>query len=188
RESVDASAAAARPRKARAVRPAPAAVVANGNEAAADPRAPPRIMTAAESLDARPRGEDQMKLPLALERRTEKEKEKKAAKAAPIAAPAADAAAVPAEAFPSLSLLAMPAQQEDLITASDLTRWANRLGAKLGDFGIVGRVTEIHPGPVVTTFEFEPAAGVKVNQIVSREDDLALALKAQRIRILAPIP
>jgi S-DNA-T family DNA segregation ATPase FtsK/SpoIIIE len=41
---------------------------------------------------------------------------------------------------------------------------------------------------VVTTFEFEPAAGVKVNQIVSREDDLALALRAQRIRILAPIP
>src|SRR6185295_3593524 len=48
--------------------------------------------------------------------------------------------------------------------------------------------TEIHPGPVVTTFEFEPAAGVKVNSIVSREDDLALALRAQRIRILAPIP
>jgi S-DNA-T family DNA segregation ATPase FtsK/SpoIIIE len=41
---------------------------------------------------------------------------------------------------------------------------------------------------VVTTFEFEPAPGVKVNQIVSREDDLALALRAQRIRILAPIP
>jgi S-DNA-T family DNA segregation ATPase FtsK/SpoIIIE len=41
---------------------------------------------------------------------------------------------------------------------------------------------------VVTTFEFEPAAGIKVSQIVSREDDLALALRAQRIRILAPIP
>ena len=60
--------------------------------------------------------------------------------------------------------------------------------SKLGDFDIQGRVTEIHPRSVVTTFEFEPAAGVKVNQIVSREDDLALALRAQRIRILAPIP
>ena len=60
--------------------------------------------------------------------------------------------------------------------------------AKLADFGVDGKVTEIHPGPVVTTFEFEPAAGVKVNQIVSREDDLALAVRAQRIRILAPIP
>src|SRR5438874_7296734 len=56
------------------------------------------------------------------------------------------------------------------------------------DVSIEARVPEIHPGPVVTTFEFEPAAGVKVNQIVSREDDLALALRAQRIRILAPIP
>jgi S-DNA-T family DNA segregation ATPase FtsK/SpoIIIE len=98
------------------------------------------------------------------------------------------ALAPPAEAFPSLSLLAMPAQPEDLITAADLTHEANLLTAKLADFDILGRVTEIHPGPVVTTFEFEPAAGIKVNQIVSREDDLALALRAQRIRILAPIP
>jgi S-DNA-T family DNA segregation ATPase FtsK/SpoIIIE len=95
---------------------------------------------------------------------------------------------VPAEAMPSLSLLNMPAQQEDLITATDLTNEANLLVSKLQDFDIEGRVTEIHPGPVVTTFEFEPAAGVKVNQIVSREDDLALALRAQRIRIIAPIP
>jgi S-DNA-T family DNA segregation ATPase FtsK/SpoIIIE len=94
----------------------------------------------------------------------------------------------PNEAFPSLSLLQMPPQQEDLITASDLTAEANLLVAKLADFGVDGKVTEIHPGPVVTTFEFEPAPGVKVNQIVSREDDLALALRAQRIRILAPIP
>ena len=72
--------------------------------------------------------------------------------------------------------------------AADLTAEASLLVAKLADFDVQGRVTEIHPGPVVTTFEFEPAAGVKVNQIVSREDDLALALRAQRIRILAPIP
>jgi S-DNA-T family DNA segregation ATPase FtsK/SpoIIIE len=92
------------------------------------------------------------------------------------------------EELPALSLLGMPPQQEDLITAADLTAEANLLVAKLADFDIDGKVTEIHPGPVVTTYEFEPAAGVKVNQIVSREDDLALALRAQRIRILAPIP
>ncbi|HEY2955948.1 MAG TPA: DNA translocase FtsK 4TM domain-containing protein [Candidatus Eisenbacteria bacterium] len=92
------------------------------------------------------------------------------------------------QALPTISLLAMPAQPEDLITAAELTTEANLLLAKLADFGIEGRVTEIHPGPVVTTFEFAPAAGVKVNQIVSREDDLALALRAQRIRIIAPIP
>ncbi len=101
---------------------------------------------------------------------------------------AAGGAGETVEEFPSLSLLSMPAQPEDLITATDLTAEANLLTAKLADFDIHGRVTEIHPGPVVTTFEFEPAPGVKVNQIVSREDDLALALRAQRIRILAPIP
>ena len=95
---------------------------------------------------------------------------------------------VPPEAFPSLSLLSMPAQPEDLITAEDLTSEASLLVSKLADFDIQGHVTEIHPGPVVTTFEFEPAPGVKVSQIVSREDDLAMALRAQRIRILAPIP
>ncbi|MBI3538886.1 MAG: DNA translocase FtsK, partial [Candidatus Eisenbacteria bacterium] len=95
---------------------------------------------------------------------------------------------VPAEALPPLHLLGLAAQQEDLMSTADLNAEAELLVAKLADFGIVGRVTEIHPGPVVTTFEFEPAAGVKVNQIVSREDDLALALRAQRIRILAPIP
>jgi len=171
-----------RAKRVKAVRPA---AVAAAVEPVAE-RARPRIMTGAESAEARPRGEDQMRLPLALERKAERPK----AKAVPErpAAPPPDPATVPTEAFPSLSLLAMPAQQEDLITAADLTSEANLLVAKLGDFGIVGRVTEIHPGPVVTTFEFEPAAGVKVNQIVSREDDLALALRAQRIRILAPIP
>jgi S-DNA-T family DNA segregation ATPase FtsK/SpoIIIE len=125
----------------------------------------------------------QMALPLALQPKPREPRPKPAKPAAPV-----DPGAVPTEALPSLSLLAMPAQQEDLITASDLTNEANLLVSKLADFDITGRVTEIHPGPVVTTFEFEPAAGVKVNQIVSREDDLALALRAQRIRILAPIP
>jgi DNA segregation ATPase FtsK/SpoIIIE, S-DNA-T family len=127
----------------------------------------------------------QARLPLALPR-IQRPKPPK-----PVPAAATNGAADGAdsgEAFPSLSLLGMPAQPEDLITAADLTTEANLLTAKLADFDIHGRVTEIHPGPVVTTFEFEPAPGVKVNQIVSREDDLALALRAQRIRILAPIP
>ncbi len=90
--------------------------------------------------------------------------------------------------LPPLDLLGIGTTTEEPITAADMTSEANLLLAKLRDFDIDGRITEIHPGPVVTTFEFEPAAGVKVNQIVSREDDLALALRAQRIRILAPIP
>jgi len=95
---------------------------------------------------------------------------------------------VPIEALPPLSLLELPQQPEDLVTAGDLTLQANLLVAKLRDFDVAGRVTEIHPGPVVTMFEFEPAAGKRVGSIVSLEDDLALALRASRIRVIAPLP
>jgi S-DNA-T family DNA segregation ATPase FtsK/SpoIIIE len=182
---------AAKPaRKPRVVR-APTPTAAEAEVAGPpEPRRPPRI-TAPAPAGAAETEEDQLTLPLMPER---------TASARPRPKPAAVAAArtnghapapsgpVPAEALPAITLLGLPAQQEDLMSATDLNAEAELLTAKLGDFGIQGRVTEIHPGPVVTTFEFEPAAGVKVNQIVSREDDLALALRAQRIRILAPIP
>jgi S-DNA-T family DNA segregation ATPase FtsK/SpoIIIE len=62
------------------------------------------------------------------------------------------------------------------------------LEKKLLDFGVGGRVVTVHPGPVVTMYEFEPASGVKVNRIVSLSDDLALALRALSVRIIAPLP
>jgi len=55
-------------------------------------------------------------------------------------------------------------------------------------FGIEGKVTEVHPGPIVTMYEFEPAPGVKVARIVNLDNDLALALKATSLRIVAPLP
>ncbi len=57
------------------------------------------------------------------------------------------------------------------------------LQAKCGEFGVMGAVKEIHPGPVVTTYEFKPDAGVKYSKIVGLADDLALALEAESIRI-----
>jgi len=162
-----------------------AAAVAEPAEAAR----PPRIM-GPDGAHAAKRGadpDDQLTLPLMPERRVAPKPRPKPQPAA-ADSPAMPTGPVPTEAFPALSLLGQPAQQEDLMSAADLNAEAELLVAKLADFDIEGRVTEIHPGPVVTTFEFEPAAGVKVNQIVSREDDLALALRAQRIRILAPIP
>lgn len=59
---------------------------------------------------------------------------------------------------------------------------------KLRDFSIEGRVTEVHPGPVITLFEFKPAPGIKVGKISSLADDLAMSLKAVSVRIIAPIP
>ncbi|HLA78354.1 MAG TPA: DNA translocase FtsK, partial [Vicinamibacteria bacterium] len=57
------------------------------------------------------------------------------------------------------------------------------LQAKCGEFGVLGAVKEIHPGPVVTTYEFKPDAGIKYSKIVGLADDLALALEADSIRV-----
>lgn len=62
------------------------------------------------------------------------------------------------------------------------------LEEKLSHFGVSGRVVGIHPGPVITLFEYEPDVGSKVSKIVSLEDDLAMSLKALSIRIIAPVP
>jgi S-DNA-T family DNA segregation ATPase FtsK/SpoIIIE len=62
------------------------------------------------------------------------------------------------------------------------------LQKKLADFGVDGEVVAVRPGPVITMYEFKPAAGVKVRRIVLLADDLAMALRAVSVRILAPIP
>ncbi|MDA8214278.1 MAG: DNA translocase FtsK [Nitrospiraceae bacterium] len=65
----------------------------------------------------------------------------------------------------------------------ELNAAASGLEKKLSDFGVNGKIKQAHPGPVVTMYEFEPAAGVKINRIVSLSDDLALALRAPSIRV-----
>jgi S-DNA-T family DNA segregation ATPase FtsK/SpoIIIE len=65
---------------------------------------------------------------------------------------------------------------------------ASRLTAKLGDFGVDGRVSAIRPGPVITMFEYEPAPGIKLSKIASLADDVAMAIKALAVRIVAPLP
>ena len=59
---------------------------------------------------------------------------------------------------------------------------------KLRKFKIDGDVVRTYTGPIVTTFEFRPAPHIKVSKILTLQDDLAMALKAQTIRIQAPIP
>jgi S-DNA-T family DNA segregation ATPase FtsK/SpoIIIE len=72
--------------------------------------------------------------------------------------------------------------------SENLRMLSQLLEKKLEDFGVQGKVVEVSPGPVITTFEYAPAAGVKINKIVNLSDDLALALRAISIRIVAPIP
>ncbi|MFZ4578922.1 MAG: DNA translocase FtsK 4TM domain-containing protein [Myxococcota bacterium] len=62
------------------------------------------------------------------------------------------------------------------------------LEQKLRDFNITGEVTDIRPGPVVTTYEYRPAAGIKISKIVNLRDDLTMSLSALRVRVVAPIP
>lgn len=110
------------------------------------------------------------------------------------ARPAAEAglrlgpALAPAAALPSIDLLDRHETTQQVIHEEELLALSRVLERTLADFDVEGKVSEVHPGPVITLFEYEPAPGMKVNQILNRQDDLALALKAQRIRIVAPIP
>ena len=90
--------------------------------------------------------------------------------------------------LPDPALLVSADQKTEPIDANALKASAEVLERKLKDFGVFGRVVEVHPGPVITMFEFEPAAGVKVNKVANLVDDLKLALKATSVRIVAPIP
>ena len=85
-------------------------------------------------------------------------------------------------ALPPLALLDPP-QDEQKIDERELMEGARLLEDKCREFSVEGTVEEIHPGPVVTTYEFKPDAGVKYSKIVGLADDLALALEAESIRI-----
>lgn len=89
---------------------------------------------------------------------------------------------------PALSLLDTPRHNVVRVDEDALRRSSDILEAKLANFGIEGKVVAVRPGPVITTFEIEPAPGVKVNRIVTLADDLAMALRAMGVRILAPVP
>jgi S-DNA-T family DNA segregation ATPase FtsK/SpoIIIE len=89
---------------------------------------------------------------------------------------------------PPLSMLDFNDPEQVDIPPEFLRDQADRLIRALETYKIQGRVTEIHPGPVVTMFEFEPAPGVRISKIASLADDLAMAMKALKVRIVAPIP
>lgn len=89
---------------------------------------------------------------------------------------------------PPLSLLDWDEEQSKGIDKDSLEKNSQLLEKSLRDFGVEGKVVGIHPGPIITSYEFEPGPGVKVGRIASLSDDLSLALKAMSIRILTPIP
>jgi DNA segregation ATPase FtsK/SpoIIIE, S-DNA-T family len=90
--------------------------------------------------------------------------------------------------LPSPELLDAPETQPFKLDKDTLHANSLILQKKLADFGVDGEVTAVRPGPVITMYEFKPAPGVKVRRIVMLADDLAMALRAVSVRILAPIP
>jgi len=89
---------------------------------------------------------------------------------------------------PSLELLNSPPPVEDREIKDDLTENSHILEEVLSDFDIEAKVIEVNRGPVITRYELEPGAGVKVHRITSLSDNIALAMKAQSVRIVAPVP
>ena len=90
--------------------------------------------------------------------------------------------------LPDLNLLDSPPPLEERKISDDLDASAGILEETLRDFGIEVKVTAVERGPVITRYELEPAPGVKVTKITSLSDDIALTMKAQSVRIVAPIP
>jgi S-DNA-T family DNA segregation ATPase FtsK/SpoIIIE len=84
--------------------------------------------------------------------------------------------------LPPVSLLEKRAEA-GAIDRKALAETGRLIAAKCAEFGVEGEITEYHPGPVVTTYEFRPAAGIKVNQVMGLSEDLALALSAESIRV-----
>ncbi len=91
--------------------------------------------------------------------------------------------------LPPLSLMDDPPDEAHTqVSKEELLARSKLLEEKLADFGVTAAVVKVHPGPIITRFDIEPARGVKVSQISNLQDDLALAMRATRIRIIAPIP
>ncbi|HEV2844149.1 MAG TPA: DNA translocase FtsK, partial [Thermoanaerobaculia bacterium] len=84
--------------------------------------------------------------------------------------------------LPPVNLLQM-GDPRDAMDQAELVRLGEAIRSRCAEFGVEGTIEAISPGPVITVYEFQPAPGVKVSQIVNLQDDLALALRAESVRI-----
>jgi S-DNA-T family DNA segregation ATPase FtsK/SpoIIIE len=89
---------------------------------------------------------------------------------------------------PTLDLLTAGDRNFVMAKEEDLLLSAQHLEKTLADFNVQGKVVEIHPGPIITRFDFTPAPGIKVQAVANLANDIALAMKAMSVRVVAPIP
>ncbi len=90
--------------------------------------------------------------------------------------------------FPSLELLDEPVHIQTDIQEEEIYKNAKKLEEKLKNFGVNGTVVNVRPGPVITMYEFKPNSGIKISKIANLYNDLAMAMRAVSVRIVAPIP
>lgn len=90
--------------------------------------------------------------------------------------------------LPAIDLLDAPPPIESRKIQEDFEANARILEETLRDFEIEAKVVEINKGPVITRYELEPAPGIKIQKVTSLSDNIALAMKAQSVRIVAPVP
>lgn len=90
--------------------------------------------------------------------------------------------------LPPLSILDRKDQLIEKVDKEVYYRISKKLEQKLKNFGVSGQVIGISPGPVVTTYEYSPAPGIKINKIVGLADDLALGLRAKSVRVVGSVP
>ncbi len=90
--------------------------------------------------------------------------------------------------LPSIELLNDPVNINKEVEENEILENVKVLEEKLKNFGVTGKVVEVRPGPVVTMYEFKPSSGIKISKISNLANDLAMAMKAISVRIIAPIP
>ncbi|MBN1353125.1 MAG: DNA translocase FtsK 4TM domain-containing protein, partial [Candidatus Omnitrophica bacterium] len=90
--------------------------------------------------------------------------------------------------FPSLDILRDPPEGDGIFIQDNLDENSRILEETLRDFDIEAKVVDVSKGPIITRYELEPARGVTINRISALSDNIALAMKAVSIRIVAPIP
>ena len=90
--------------------------------------------------------------------------------------------------MPTIDLLDRPDKAKNPITQEELDQVSRLVEARLLDYGVEAKVTDVFPGPVITRFELDLAAGVKVSKITNLSKDLARALSAASVRVVEVIP
>ncbi|GAC1394475.1 MAG: hypothetical protein NVSMB47_03510 [Polyangiales bacterium] len=148
------------------------------------PPAPPNVETAAPTASPPSEGElpaGQLMLPLESDTSPEP---------APVAKRRKQTTRIASRGYklPSTELLEPPPPEEAVVDRAQLLEDAKALVQTLATYKVIGEVREIHPGPVVTTFELEPRIGTKVREVEGLANDLRLSLAKESVRIIAPIP